>query len=234
MNAFLRSERFRESGVDLILPADIEPGALVEQSRPLLRYGALCRSLAEANRELREMSLRDELTGLPNRRHFTLDLGRNVEMVRRIGRPLSCILVDIDDFKRVNDRYGHPEGDAVLRQFGMLLSGKGRTYDTVARLGGDEFAWLLVDAGPEQAMQAAMRTRQAVAGTLFEISKERLPMTATFGVSSLLPGTEISGDLLVGNADRALYWGKERGKNTVRFFPAERDDAHETDDPHLS
>jgi len=234
MNAILRAERFRESGVDLILPADIEPDALMEQCRPLLRYGALCRSLSDANRTLREMTLRDELTGLPNRRHFSLDLARNVEMVRRIGRPLSCILVDIDDFKRVNDRYGHPEGDAVIRQFGMLLVEKRRTYDTVARLGGDEFAWLLVDAGPEQALQAASRARQAVLDRLFEASTDRLPLTATFGVASILPGAEISGDLLVGNADRALYWGKESGKNTVRFYPAERDGTDAADDPDLS
>ncbi|GAB4371123.1 MAG: hypothetical protein Kow00128_18730 [Deltaproteobacteria bacterium] len=234
MNALLRAGRFREAGADLVLPADIDPDALVEQSRPLLRYGALYRSLADANRELREMSLRDELTGLPNRRHFSLDLARNVEMVRRIGRPLSCILVDIDDFKRVNDRYGHPEGDSVIRQFGALLSGKRRTYDTVARLGGDEFAWLLVDADPERAVQAADRARRAVSDGLFEAAKDRLPLTATFGVSSLLPGTEISGDLLVGNADRALYWGKESGKNRVRFYPAERDGNDAADDSHLS
>lgn len=234
MNAILRAERFRASGVDLILAADIPADMLMEQSRPLLKYGALYRSLADTNRELREMSLRDELTGLPNRRHFSLDLTRSVEMVRRIGRPLSCILVDIDDFKRVNDQYGHPVGDSVIRQFGSLLSGRRRTYDTVARLGGDEFAWLLVDAEPEQALQAAARAQQTVAGGLFEASRDRLSLTATFGVSSLLPGAEISGDLLVANADRALYWGKESGKNTVRFYPAEKDSSHAADNSHLS
>lgn len=234
MNAILRAGRFRDSGVDLVLPADIPADTLMEQSRPLLKYGALYRSLADTNRELQEISLRDELTGLPNRRHFSLDLSRSVEMVRRIGRPLSCILVDIDDFKRVNDTYGHPAGDSVIRQFGTLLSGKKRTYDTVSRLGGDEFGWILVDAGPEQALQAAARARQAVAGGLFEASRDRIALTATFGVSSLLPGQEISGDLLVGNADRALYWGKESGKNAVRFYPAEKDSGHAADDSHLS
>lgn len=234
MNAILRAERFRASGVDLVLPADITAGMLVEQSRPLLKYGELYRSLADTNRELREMSLRDDLTGLPNRRHFSLDLARSVEMVRRIGRPLSCILVDIDDFKRVNDEYGHPVGDSVIRQFGTRLSGRRRTYDIVARLGGDEFGWLLVDAEPEQALQAAVRAQQAVAAGLFEASRDRLSLTATFGVSSLLPGAEISGDLLVGNADRALYWGKESGKNTVRFYPAEKDGNHAPDDPDIS
>lgn len=234
MNAILRAERFRASGVDLVLPADIRAEMLLEQSRPLLKYGALYQSLAETNRELREMSLRDELTGLPNRRHFSLDLTRSVEMVRRIGRPLSCILADIDDFKQVNDRYGHPAGDSVIRRFGTLLSARRRTYDTVARLGGDEFAWLLVDTDPGQALQAAARAKQIVAGSPFEVSGDRLSLTATFGVSSLLPGGEISGDLLVANADRALYLGKECGKNTVRFYPAEKDGTHAADDPDLS
>jgi diguanylate cyclase (GGDEF)-like protein len=234
LNAILRAEQFRASGVDLVLPADTPADLLMEQSRPLLKYGALYRSLNDANRTLREMSLRDELTGLPNRRHFSLDLTRNVEMARRIGRPLSCIMVDIDDFKRVNDRYGHPAGDSVIRQFGSLLSGRKRTYDIVARLGGDEFGWLLADTEPEQALQAAARAQQMVAGGLFEVSRDRLSLTATFGVSALRPGGEISGDLLVGNADRALYWGKESGKNTVRFYPAEKDEPHDSDDPHLS
>lgn len=234
MNALLRAERFRACGVDLVLPADIPAGMLMEQSRPLLKYGALYQSLADRNRELREMSLRDELTGLPNRRHFSLDLARSVEMVRRIGRPLSCILVDIDDFKRVNDQYGHPVGDLVIRQFGALLSARRRSCDIVARLGGDEFAWLLVDADPRQALQAAVRAQQTVADGVFEASRDRLSLTATFGVASLLPGAEISGDLLVANADRALYWGKESGKNRVRFYPAEKDETHAADDPHLS
>lgn len=234
MNAILRAERFRASGVDLVAPADLSVSALVEQARPLLRYGALYQSLTDANRALREMTLRDELTGLPNRRHFSLDLARNVEMSRRIGRPLSCILVDIDDFKRVNDSYGHPEGDSVLRQFGTLISGAKRTYDTVARLGGDEFAWLLIDAEPAQALQAAARAQQAVAEGVFEVSRDRLSLTATFGVSSIVPGDEISGDLLVGNADRALYWGKESGKNTVRFYPPKREQGDAENDPYLS
>jgi len=234
MHAILRAEQFRASGVDLVLPADITAEMLMEQSRPLLKYGALCQSLADTNRELRETSLRDELTGLPNRRHFSLDLARSVEMVRRIGRPLSCILVDIDDFMRVNDRYGQPVGDSVIRQFGELLSGRRRSCDIVARLGGDEFAWLLVDADPRQALHAAARAQRTVTDGIFEASRDRLSLTATFGVSSLLPGAEISGDLLVGNADRALYWGKESGKNTVRFYPAEKDGKNAADDPHLS
>ncbi len=234
LNALLRADKFRSSGVDIILPADIPPADLVERAKPLLRYASLYRSLAETNRELREISMRDDLTGLPNRRHFSLDLSRNVEMARRIGRCLSCIIVDIDDFKRINDDYGHLEGDSVIQQFGNVILSAKRTYDTVARLGGDEFAWLLIDAKPDQALHAAGRARQAVLEKAFEVAGKPTHLTATFGVSSLKPGVEISADDLVGNADRALYWGKESGKNVVRFYPPKNAEDDAEADTHIS
>jgi len=234
LNALLRAGKFLSSGVDLVLPADILPADLAERARPFLRYGSLYQSLSKANRELRELSMRDDLTGLPNRRYFSLDLSRNVEMARRIGRSLSCIIVDIDDFKRINDDFGHQEGDSVLRQFARVLEKAKRTYDTVARLGGDEFAWLLMDADPDQALHAANRAMRVVNGSAFEVAGTPVTMTATFGVSSLPPGVEISADDLVGNADRALYWGKETGKNSVRFYPPRKVESGAEADPYLS
>lgn len=234
MNALLRAAKFRSSGVDIVLPADIPPAELVEQAKPLLRYGSLYQTLSETNRELRELSMRDDLTGLPNRRHFSLDLSRNVEMARRIGRCLSCIIVDIDDFKRINDDFGHLEGDRVIRQFGDVLRSAKRTYDIVARLGGDEFAWLLIDAKPDQALHAAGRARRAVIESVFEVAGKPVNLTATFGVSSLMPDVEISADDLVGNADRALYWGKESGKNIIRFYPPKKAEDDAETDSHIS
>ena len=233
-NALLRAEKFRSSGVDIVLPADISPRDLVERAKPFLRYGSLYQSLSETNRELRELSMRDDLTGLPNRRHFSLDLARNVEMARRIGRSLSCILVDVDDFKKINDDFGHLEGDSVIRQFAQVIHSAKRTYDTVARLGGDEFAWLLMDADPDQALHAAGRAHRVVNESVFEVAGKPAKITATFGVSSLLPGMELSADDLVGNADRALYWGKESGRNTVRFYPPRKAERDAEPDPHLS
>jgi diguanylate cyclase (GGDEF)-like protein len=230
VSAFSRQPLFRTAGVDVLLPADLSPEAIVEQAAPLLRYGSLYQTLAAANRELREQSLRDDLTGLPNRRHFSMDLKRNVEMARRIGRPLSCIIVDIDNFKRINDTYGHPAGDNVIRQFGSVINRAKRTSDSVARLGGDEFAWLLVDADPGRALQAAARAQRLVNDSTFEAEDDRFRVTATFGVSSIVPGAELSADDLVGNADRALYWGKESGKNIVRFYPPQRPEEEEQPD----
>ncbi len=235
MNALLRAGKFLSCGVDLVLPADISPKELIERAGPLLHYGSLYRSLSETNRELRELSMRDDLTGLPNRRHFSQDLARNVEMARRIGCCLSCIIVDIDDFKRINDDYGHPEGDSVIRQFGDVIRSAKRTYDTVARLGGDEFAWLLMDADPDRALHAADRAHRMVNEKTFDVAGGPLRLTASFGVSTLMPGVETSAEELVGNADRALYWGKESGKNVIRFYPPVKMEERDAEaDSHLS
>jgi diguanylate cyclase (GGDEF)-like protein len=238
MNALLRAPQFRAAGIDLLIPADVGVETLMDQARPLLRYGALYQSMAAANRVLREQSLRDDLTGLPNRRYFAMDLARNVEMARRIGRPLSCIIADIDDFKRINDRYGHPGGDRVIRQFGAVMDRAKRTSDSVARLGGDEFAWLLVDADPGRALHAAARAHRIVRESVFQAEAEPLRLTATFGVSSIIPGIDLTADDLVGNADRALYWGKESGKDVIRFYPpkkaAQKADRDVATDRHVS
>ncbi len=234
LNAISRAERFRAAGVDVVLPADIAPEELLEHVRPLFRYGALYREIASSNREIREQSMRDDLTGLPNRKHFSLDLARHVEMARRIGRSLSCILIDIDDFKAVNDTYGRKAGDSVIRQFGEVISSAKRTYDTIARLGGDEFGWLLMDADPPHALQAAARAQRLVLDNVFRVDPEPVRLTATFGVASIVPGMELRADDLVGNADRALYWGKESGKNVVRFFPPKKAGKNDQTDPYVS
>jgi diguanylate cyclase (GGDEF)-like protein len=217
-----------------VIPADISPERLMEKAAALLHYGALYQSLVGSNRALREQAMLDDLTGLPNRRYFSIDVARNIEMARRIGRPLSCILVDIDDFKRINDVHGRPAGDRVIRQFGTVLCRAKRTYGSVARLGGDEFAWLLVDADRPQAVHAAERAQGIVRECVFDLAPGQLRLTATFGVSSVSPGMDLSVDYLVGNADRALYWGKESGKNTVRFYPSKKADSDAAAHPYLS
>jgi diguanylate cyclase (GGDEF)-like protein len=206
----------------MILPADLSPGEIVDRARPLLAYGELYRGASAAAREMRDQSMVDGLTGLPNRRHFVRDLSRSVEMARRIGRPLSCIVSDIDDLQDVNDARGRAAGDGVIRTFGEILTRAKRSYDGVARLGGDEFAWILVDAGPAQALQAARRAQRMLGEAVFDGTDGPLRVTATFGVASLVPGEEWTAESLMENADRALYWGKESGKNAVRCYPAQK------------
>jgi len=218
-NALSRARRFQAAGADLVVPADLPAGEILERLQPLLSYGEMYRNVAAENRELRDRSTVDDLTGLPNRRQFSRELERNVEMARRIGRPLSCIVTDIDDIRRVYEAFGPPVGDSVIRQFGGVLNRARRRYDSVARLGGDEFVWLLVDADAGQATAAARRAQRMISESVFNGTHEPVRVTATWGVASLTPGAEWTASLLVENADRALYWGKESGKNVVRCYP---------------
>jgi len=218
-NAVRRARRFREAGADMVFAADLPEEEILDRAQPLLAYGEMFREAVLAGRELADGAMLDGLTGLPDRRRFSLDLDRCVETARRIGQPLSCIVTDIDDLRRVNEAHGAEVGDSVIRQFGGVLTRAKRSYDTVARLGGDEFVWLLLGVGRDEALRAAERAHRLVSGSVFNGTHEPVRVTATFGVASLSPGGEWNAQALVENADRALYWGKESGKNMVRFYP---------------
>jgi diguanylate cyclase (GGDEF)-like protein len=218
-SAVRRAGRFRQAGADMVFAADLPEGEILDRAQPLLAYGEMYREAVLAGRELADGAMLDGLTGLPDRRRFSLDLDRCAETARRIGQPLSCIVTDIDDLRRVNEAHGAEAGDSVIRQFGGVLNRAKRSYDTVARLGGDEFAWLLLGVGRDEAVRAAERAHRLVSGSVFNGAHEPVRVTATFGVASLSPGEEWNAQALMENADRALYWGKESGKNMVRFYP---------------
>ena len=218
-SAVRRTRRFREAGADMVFSADLPEEEILDLAQPLLAYGEMYRKAALDGREMAALAMRDGLTGLPDRRRFTLDLERCAETARRIGRPLSCIVTDIDDLRHVNESFGSAVGDSVIRQFGGVLSRVKRSYDTVARLGGDEFVWLLLGVGRDEALRAAERAQRLVSGSVFNGTHEPVRVTATFGVASLSPGDEWNAQALVENADRALYWGKESGKNRIRCYP---------------
>jgi len=218
--ALRRRDELLAAGADLVLPAagDGEDASL--QLLPLIRQGGRLIAASRENRRLREICRVDSLTGLPDRERFTAELSRAVDLSRRTGCPVGCVVVDLDDFRKVNERHGEAAGDEVIRQVGQLLDRGRRSCDTVARLGGDEFAWLLVDADGQGALLAANRLHDRIASTVFGGAGEGpVRLTATVGVSAVASGQEGSADLLVGNADRALYWGKESGKNVVRLYP---------------
>ena len=218
-NAVRRTRRFREAGADMVFAADLPEEEILNRAQPLLAFGKMYRNAVLAGRESSDLAMLDGLTGLPDRRRFSLDLDRLAETARRIGRPLSCIVTDIDDLRRVNEEHGSEVGDSVIRQFGGVLIRVKRSYDTVARLGGDQFVWLLLGVGRDEAMRAAERARSLVSGSVFNGTHAPVRVNATFGVASLSPGEEWNAQTLVENADRALYWGKESGKNMVRFYP---------------
>ncbi len=159
-------------------------------------------------------ALVDGLTGLANRRHLDQELAGNLARAERAGGSLALVLADLDDFKAVNDRYGHACGDAVLREFAALMNEVVREGDTAGRWGGEEFALVLPDADAEGAAGVAERLREALADTTI-LSPEgaALRVTASVGVAAFPEA--VGRAALVEAADEALYRAKRAGKNQV-------------------
>lgn len=168
------------------------------------------RELEEANDQLRKLAVTDELTGLRNRRSFEERLVMEFSMARRRKRELSVLLIDVDNFKTINDRWGHAAGDEVLRRLGAILRTTVRLPDLPARYGGEEFVVLLPESGEESAMGLARRVMQRVATEEWENEA----LTISVGMASVSESLE-NGFQLVELADEALYAAKRAGKNRV-------------------
>jgi len=171
-----------------------------------------------AHEQLRIISDTDYLTGAYNRRYFMTRLSEEVERCIRAGRPFSLALMDVDNFKTVNDTHGHSAGDEVLRCMAKACMAQLRSIDTFARVGGEEFAVLLPHTDAEQAMQWIERLRQSVAQLRIELPSTNLTVTVSIGLVSpgmpaLVSTPEINAVLRV--ADEALYRAKREGKNRV-------------------
>jgi diguanylate cyclase (GGDEF)-like protein len=181
------------------------------------------RQVLEEQREalamLEERSQRDSLTGLYNHAHFYTVLGTESERARRYTRPLTLLLLDIDHFKAVNDRYGHQRGDDVLVAVSREMTHLLRRSDTLSRYGGEEFAIILPETSWEQGVEVAQKVRNAVAGLEFSEAGESYSVTVSVGVAQLLVHGSTVGDL-VRAADRALYDAKAAGRDGVRVSAA--------------
>jgi diguanylate cyclase (GGDEF)-like protein len=179
----------------------------------LLFGGPILRGIGDFRR-VASQATTDSLTGLANRWAFDEELALEWRRAERVGDPLALILADIDNFKAVNDRYGHQVGDRVLRKVGEILSANVRQVDLAARYGGEEFAVVVPETDLEGAIQLADRLRAALAGEEIELPDgSRITVTSSFGVA-------VKGDLpraeeLVAGADEALYAAKRAGKNRV-------------------
>jgi len=167
----------------------------------------------------KQLSNRDEMTGLANYRSCHETLEKETERAKRYSRPLTIMMIDIDDFKGCNDTYGHLAGDAAMMQIAGLIKKQTRTSDVVARYGGEEFMVILPEATIEEASFVAERIRQAIEKHPF-VSEEGAPMaslTVTIGLSSLPDRASTKKDL-IRTADIAMYKGKTSGKNKVVIF----------------
>lgn len=173
------------------------------------------------NRSLYESATRDALTGLYNRRYFDERFAAELNFAARHGAPLALMIVDIDDFKAINDERGHGAGDEVLREIGRRFSATVRTEDVVARLGGDEFAVLCRETGKAGAVQLADRLRRAIADEPIGTGAPAVHITASIGIAVTLQDEFTDGEGLTKGADAALYEAKRQGRNRSVVFAYE-------------
>jgi diguanylate cyclase (GGDEF)-like protein len=183
-----------------------------EVLRSLGTEAALALENIELHFQVSRQAVTDELTGLANHGRFQELLNTEIEQVRRYHHPLGLIMLDIDDFKAVNDTYGHQQGDAVLRHVARVLRANSRDADSPARYGGEELSLILPHTDLEGAFAIAERIRAAVAGLRVARTDDGgvLRITASVGVAASTAGDK---DRLVADADGALYEAKRRGKN---------------------
>ena len=172
--------------------------------------------LQSTNRQMQELLVVDEKTGLANFREFQRRLREEWLRAERYRMPLSLIMLDLDDFKAVNDSWGHPAGDTVLREFAMLVTGGARVTDLAARYGGEEFGIILPHTEGDLAHRVAERIRAAVEEFDFLADEGPVHVTVSAGVATW-PATPFLNSVedLVRAADRALYRAKHLGKNVV-------------------
>ncbi len=168
-----------------------------------------------AEDELRVMANTDALTGVNNRRRFLEILEGEIQRVKRTGHPLCFMMLDIDCFKSVNDRYGHLAGDQTLCHFAGALRDGRRGIDAIGRLGGEEFGVMLPETSVQNAAIVAERLRGIVASREVNAAGNTFHITVSIGVTQLKPGE--SGDQLIARADAAMYAAKQHGRNRVEI-----------------
>jgi len=164
---------------------------------------------------LEEMAATDPLTGLYNRRHFSKVIEQLFAEANRYGKDLSCVMIDLDGYKQLNDKYGHQIGDQLLQVAGRAITANLRQMDIAARYGGDEFVLLLPIASADEAVAVADRIRQDFARSSARVLGRETGVTMSIGVGSMLETHPAHADELVANADAALYSAKEQGRNRI-------------------
>lgn len=213
-----------EAGADDYLPKpynEIELNARIYAS---LRTKALQDELKKKNRQLEDllkqveiMAITDQLTGIYNRRRLTSILEKEFRRSTRYKTPLSCLMIDIDHFKRINDMFGHNAGDMVIRETAQIIGKNARDIDTVARWGGEEFIALFPQTQKEDAVQPASRILKNISDHRFsEIAGERI--SVSIGIASVPDPSIDTEEKLIHSSDMALYAAKKNGRNRVEII----------------
>jgi diguanylate cyclase (GGDEF)-like protein len=195
--------------------------SLVDQIGSNFKRLDLMKQLKEANRQLETIAHTDALTQLSNRRHLVSVFEIEFNRARRHHLQLSCAILDIDHFKRINDEHGHLVGDKVLKAVARLLADSVRQTDLVGRYGGEEFCLILAHTALEETALLADKLRLAIAQLELSEGGSRVEITASFGVAQVMPEDQAIADV-IGRADSALYRAKRNGRNRVECTPLEQ------------
>ncbi|QSV46779.1 diguanylate cyclase [Geobacter benzoatilyticus] len=207
-----------EQGASDYLTKPFDAGELVARVRVQLKVKSLQDELKRSNDMLRTLSITDPLTHLHNRRHLMEMVEKEFQRASRKGAHLSLIILDIDYFKKVNDTYGHQEGDRVLTILADIVRRRLRSYDLAARYGGEEFVLLLPETPVHEALPIAERLRLEVQEHIFDGSLQGQVITISLGVATYPSPRIESIDSLFRQADEALYRAKQSGRNRVELM----------------
>jgi diguanylate cyclase (GGDEF)-like protein len=216
-----------DQGADDLISDPTDIHEVRSRIRTMLKKRDVYLQLEQANQELKETNSRlqqllvhDEKTSLLNYRAFNLRLQEEFRRARRYREYLSLMMLDLDDYKQVNDRYGHVAGDEVLREFGRILTRSTRETDVVARYGGDEFVVLLPATAGPPAFKLAERIRQALESYRFAQGDGSIAVTSSQGIATYPVNPKIVGhEDLIREADKALYLAKDSGRNRSVLDP---------------
>ena len=208
-----------EAGADDYITKPFDQHELQVRLRAGTRLVDLQAELLSAREALREQATKDSLTHLWNRSSIFDILCRELARGQRERTPVGVVMVDLDHFKNINDNYGHFAGDAVLCEASRRMQNAIRQYDSIGRYGGEEFLILLTGCDEEASWAQAERLRKQLTQVQMSLQESSVGVSASFGVTTALPGQPWTPEELIHKADEALYLAKRRGRNRVEFLP---------------